>query len=119
MRAFRLLATAFLTLALAACASRPERIALSEDAAAAIDSLTIVRPPDASLIVENHGHPGAILGGFTGTTIAAIDTQLKSNRFTAVMRSAKFSAADVLAALLAQKLTAAGYRVRIEDGYWE
>lgn len=119
MRAIRLGAAASLAFALVACGSLPERIGLSEDAAAAIDSVTIVRPPDASLVVENYAHPGALLGGITGTTIYSVDMRLKSDQFTAAMRGAKFSAADMLAALLAQKLAAAGYRVRIEDGCWQ
>ena len=119
MRANRLFWTALLALALAACAARPPKLDLSEDAAAGIESVTIVRPPDASLVIVNYGHPGVLLGGFTGNTIAAVDLQLKSDRFTAAMRGVKFSAADALASLLAQKLAAAGYRVRIEDGYWE
>jgi len=118
MRAIRFLA-AFLSLALAACTTQLERIALSDDAAAGIDSVTIVRPPDASLVVENYGHPGLILGGITGTTVYGIDMRVKSDRLTAAMRSAKFSAADVLASQLGQKLAAAGYRVHIEDGCWE
>lgn len=119
MRANRLFWAALLALALAACAARPPQVDLSDDVAAGIESVTIVRPPDASLVIENYGHPGIWLGGITGTTIASVDLQLKSDRFTAAMRGVKFSAADVLASLLAQKLAAAGYRVRIEDGYWE
>lgn len=108
-----------ITLVLAACASPPPKIALSEQAAANLDDLTLIRPPqETGLTVMTIGHAAGMFG-LVGGAIAASDQQDKSARFTELMKAQKFSASEALVSTLAQQLTAAGYRVDVQDGPWQ
>lgn len=103
---------------LAACASPQPKVALDDQSAQQIQTISIVRPPkEFRLAVLNLGHPGMAFG-LIGGAIAAADEQDKTKRLTDAMIAQTFSPSDVLVAALERDLTAVGYKVEIADGAW-
>jgi hypothetical protein len=112
------LLAAFAASALAGCAT-PEKVAFKQDAAAAIETVTIVVAPEPKkYTVLNLAHPGMLFGAIGGA-IAAADQANKENKFSKLAQSEKFSVTAALATATEQKLVAAGYRVDVQQGHWE
>jgi len=110
--------TALLLGLLAACASPQPKVALDDQTAQELNTITIVRPPqELTLVVHNLGHPATAFG-IIGGAIAASDEQDKSNRFSEAMIAQKFSARSALLSALERGLVQAGYKVEITDGEW-
>ena len=112
------LLAALALVALAGCAT-PEKVALNKEAAGEVDTVTLVVAPDPKkYTISNLAHPG-LMFGLVGGAIAAADQANKENRFARIAHSEKFSVSSALAKAVEQKLVAAGYKVRLQDGQWE
>lgn len=112
------LLAALAMLFLAGCAT-PEKVALNKQAAGEVDTVTLVVAPDPKkYTVSNLAHPG-LMFGLVGGAIAAADQANKENRFSKIAQSEKFSVSSALARAIEDKLSAAGYKVRVQEGQWE
>jgi hypothetical protein len=112
------LLAALAAIALVGCAT-PEKVAFNQETAGAIDSVTIVVPPEPKkYTVLNTAHAGMLFGAIGGA-IAAMDQLNKEEKFYKVAQSAKLSVSAALAKATKERLTAAGYTVKVQEGVWE
>jgi hypothetical protein len=103
---------------LAACAT-PEKVAFNPNAAASIETVTIVVAPEPKkYTVLNLAHPGLLFGAI-GAAIAEADRANKESKFSKLAQAENFAVAMALARASEQKLLAAGYKVNVAQAHWE
>ena len=106
-------------LLVAGCATSVPTQALNEESANAVRTVAVIVPPDPlEYAVFMNGHPGLAFG-LIGGAIAGADQVQKSKQYTVAVQSAKFSLSGTLGQAMVEKLTAAGYEARLEQGPWE
>jgi hypothetical protein len=110
----------FLALTLMAGCASLNRIELAQDALAGIRTIDVVVPPEPnaySVTIENH--PGTAVGGAIGAVIVIADQSSKEDRLKLALRAQHISVTGAMANVLTQRLTSAGYRVRLVEAQWD
>src|SRR4051812_29343168 len=107
-------------LLLGGCASAPAPIVTpTKQLLAAVKTIDIVMPPEASYFLVRSGNEGlAALGGAVG---AALGEGMQGDRakFVQMTQTHKFAPYKALADRTLEKLTALGYSVRLINAPWE
>lgn len=109
---------ALLAVFLAACAGPDAKVDMNRESVSRIQSIAVILPPEPkTYTVTNLGHPGMSFG-LIGGLIAAADESEKGDRFSRAMQSERLSVLAALSSSVEQKLIAAGYQARVEEGPW-
>jgi len=96
---------------LSGCASSP--VAMRPESTAQINSVALIRVSEpAAYVANDFGNPGMMFGA-VGGAVAGASADSAGNRLAGVIKDSGFTAGEELTQSLQDRLTAAGYQVRV------